>query len=104
MSFHLVTLNEVYSNADGSIQYIELLIPNNGEVFIGGHPITITQNAQNNRTYTIPFSPSSVNDGFPKTFLIATQGYADFAAAAGLPTPDTIISLAQFPNGLLFTN
>ena len=41
-SFHDWDINEVYSNADGSVQFIELFTSSNGQEFLSGHKITST--------------------------------------------------------------
>jgi hypothetical protein len=41
-SFHLWEINEVYSNADGSVQFVELFTPADGQEFLGGRPLTVT--------------------------------------------------------------
>ena len=35
-SFHLWKMTELYSNADGTVQYLELAVQFNGEQFVGG--------------------------------------------------------------------
>ena len=39
-SFHLWDFSEVYSNADGSVQFIELFVASNGEQFTRNQRIT----------------------------------------------------------------
>lgn len=41
-NFHLWDINEVYSNADGSVQFIELFTSSNGQEVLTGHEITST--------------------------------------------------------------
>lgn len=108
MSFHLYRLNELYSNADGSIQFIELTVgPFDGESFWQGQSITATQGGTTNgngngyssslpslggitHSYTFPSNLPSTATANHKV-LLATQGFADL----GLVTPDFIIP-AQF--------
>lgn len=94
MSFHLFRINELYSNASGSIQFIELAIGNiNGESFWQNQSIEVTQGAAvHSLTFTknLP-NPNTAN----KSVLIATQGFADL----NIVTPDFII-----PDGFLFTS
>lgn len=90
MSFHLYQLNELYSNTDGSIQFVELTVgPFNGESFWLGQSITATQGGTTH-SYTFPSNLTSTATANHKV-LLATQGFADL----GLVTPDFIIP-AQF--------
>src|SRR3954467_11414905 len=41
-TFHLWDLNEVYSNADGSVQFVELSTTADGQEQLGGQTITLT--------------------------------------------------------------
>jgi hypothetical protein len=93
MSFHLYQVNELYSNADGTVQFIELFVGNfNGESFLQGHSISVTQNGVTH-SFTFPNDLPSTATAFT-TVLIATQGFASL----GLVTPDYIV-----PDGFLFT-
>jgi hypothetical protein len=109
-TFHLWYVNEVYSNADGSVQYIEMKAAASGQQFIRGHTIR-TISGSNSNTYTFPNDlPGDSADGggydpygyggyggetIYKTFLIATQGFA----ALNIVTPDFVV-----PNGFIFRN
>ncbi|MBI2314416.1 MAG: hypothetical protein HYU77_18160 [Betaproteobacteria bacterium] len=102
MAFHQYDINELYSSADGTIQFIELVVGNlSGEGFWATHTITVTQGATE---HGIIFDATTTTDGgngnLPSTsatnntsVLIATQGFADLA----LVTPNYII-----PSGFLF--
>lgn len=92
-SFHLYRINELYSNADGSIQFIELTVGNfSGESFWAGQRISASQGGASH-SFTFP-------DNLPSTatantsVLIATQGFANL----GIMTPNFIV-----PAGFLFT-
>ncbi len=90
MSFHEYRLNEFYSNADGSIQYVELLVGNaNGESFWQGHTLVATQGATTH-SFTFPSNLPSTSTA-NRAVLVATQGFANL----GLVTPDFIVP-AQF--------
>ncbi|MBI4208030.1 MAG: calcium-binding protein [Betaproteobacteria bacterium] len=111
MAFHLYRINELYSNADGTIQFIELVIGNiNFESFWQGETVTVTQAGTSapppppagyyyslesaTNTYTFPSNlPSTMTAN--TSVLLATQGFANL----GLVTPDFII-----PSGFLFIN
>jgi len=101
-------ISELYSNANGTIQYIVLTAFSGGQESIGGHTITSSQGATT-RSFTFPSnlpgntaSMMSTMDYYGysmtyttyKSFLIGTQGFA----ALGVVTPDYIV-----PNGFLFS-
>ena len=90
---HLWEFSEVYSNADGSIQFIELHVPVNagGETFVGGKSIT---SLSTGNSFTFPNNLNG-NTAF-KYLLLATP---DFAALPGAPAPDFTI-----PAGFLNAN
>lgn len=93
MSFHLFNINEVYSNADGTVQFIEFVSNDNFQDRWGGHSIISTNGASTN-TFNVPTDlPSSATAG--KSVLVATQGFANL----GITVPDFII-----PSGFLFIN
>lgn len=90
--FHNYNINELYSNTDGSLQFIELINGNvNGEMFSAGQLLTVTQGGASH-SFTFPSNlPSSATAN--TTVLLATQSFADLA----IVTPDFII-----PAGFLF--
>jgi hypothetical protein len=90
-TFHLYQVNEIYSNADGTVQFIELFSGAGGQQFLAGHSISSTQGAT---THLFTFPSDLPGDSAGKTFLIGTTGFA----ALGLVTPDYVV-----PNGFLFT-
>ena len=51
--FHDWTIAEIYSNADGSVQFIELSCPNSGETFLGGVRVWCTSGNRTN-VFTFP--------------------------------------------------
>lgn len=82
---HLWVVNELFSNADGTIQFIELheCCGSSFEVNIGGKTITGDTNG------SVFVIPSNLEDITASRYLLfATQAFADFA---GTPTPDYII-------------
>ena len=91
-SFHLFQIDQVFSNADGTVQYVVMREPSStpGENFWNG--ITLrASGAAGNTQFTFPSNlPSSDTGG--RSVLVATAGFA----ALGLVTPDFII-----PNGFL---
>ena len=95
MSFHLYTINELYSNADGSVQFIEMTVGNfDGQGFWAGRSISVSQGGTTH-SFTFPTDLPSEEMTANTTVLIATQGFANL----GIVTPDFII-----PSGFLFTN
>ena len=72
-------INEIYSNADGSIQFIELFTASTGQEKLDGHVITSLQN---------PFlfeTDLFTDDTANRFFLVGTVSYA---AAPGAVAPD----------------
>ncbi|MRD48141.1 calcium-binding protein [Caenimonas koreensis] len=93
MTFHLYKINEIYSNADGTMQYIELSVGNFQDQghWVGQH-ISVSNGVA---THTLEFThdlPSELTAN--TTVLIATQAFADI----GVVKPDFII-----PDNFLFT-
>ena len=84
-AFHLWDIAEIYSSADGSVQFIELSCPVDGQQFLINHDLVATSDG-NVVTFTFPS-----NSGDPtqdKRLLLAT---ANFAALPGAVTPDFIL-------------
>lgn len=88
---HTWDVSEVFSNADGTIQFIELFEANGtpNEIGLGGHTISSTMTGN---MFTIPSNVASPTSN--RHFLMAT---ADFAALPGAPTPDVIIPAGVVP-------
>jgi Ca2+-binding RTX toxin-like protein len=87
MSFHIFHINELYSNTDGTVQFIEFVGDSNGQHLWAGQTMTSTGAADYTFTTDLPSSST-----LGKSVLVATQGFADL----GLATPDYII-----PDGFL---
>jgi hypothetical protein len=73
-------MTELFSNADGSVQYLELGTSFSGEQFLPTIPST-----SNGRVFTFP--TGLPGDSGRKTFLVGTEGFA----ALKLVTPDYIV-------------
>ena len=87
-SFHKWDISEVYSNADGSVQFIELFVSaTSNERFLLNMKIT---SAANSNTFTFPSHspPTSTNH-----LLIATPG---FALLPGAVVPDFTLPVTNF--------
>ena len=80
-AFHLWSISEIYSNSDGSVQFIELFTSSGGQTFTSG-----THIVSNAHTFTFPSGLSQ--DTTNKHMLLATAG---FGALAGGVTPDFTI-------------
>ena len=89
-TFHLWVLSELYSNAGGTVQYIELSTAAGGQEFLSGHAISASQGSV---IHTFNFPTDLPGDTAGHKFLIGTQGFANL----GIVTPDYIV-----PNGFLF--
>jgi serralysin len=89
-AFHLWQVKEVYSNADGSIQYIELFNSFNNEQFATGAQIVANSDGVS-RTFTFDrdLTPPTSN----RHLLIATPG---FASLPGAPVPDFTLPCGPF--------
>ena len=86
---HTWRVHELFTNSDGTIQYVEIRESGGGagENFIGGHPITSNANS-----FTIP--NNAVGSTSFKSVLFATSA---FAALPGAPTPDYIFPAGSVP-------
>lgn len=91
-SFHLFSMNELYSNADGSVQFLELTALAPGQQFVSGHTLTVAQGSVVHR-FTIPNNLPGDTSGH--VMLFGTQGFAQLGAV----TPDFVV-----PDGFFFTN
>jgi hypothetical protein len=92
-SFHLFRIEQIYSNADGTVQFVVLheSFGANGENFWSGQMLTSSGGGRPSQSITFMTNlPSSSTAG--RRVLIATPGFA----ALGLVTPDYSI-----PNGFL---
>ncbi len=89
-NFHLFRIVQIYSNADGSVQFVVLTVSSNGENQWAGESL-FGLGPGPSKTFEFPGNlPSTQTAG--KRVLVATQGFA----ALGIVTPDYVI-----PNGFL---
>ena len=98
---HTWDVNEVFSNFDGTIQFVELRNATTlaGETNLFNVPVT-----SNTRTFrfpgNLPFDSTGQRaSGRNAQLLLGTQRYADLAALQGAPAPDYIICLPTAPAG-----
>jgi hypothetical protein len=94
MSFHQYQINELYSSADGNVQYIEMRVgDSDGESFWRGVSLTSSSGGV---THTFHFPSNLPSQATANTtVLIATQAFADL----GIVNPDFIV-----PAGFLFAS
>ncbi len=90
-SFHLWDINEIYSNADGTVQYVELFTTSNSQQFTNGRTINSTLGGSTNSFVFPSDTPSPTANHH---LLLATSA---FASLPGGVTPDFTIS-----DGFLF--
>lgn len=90
-SFHLMTMNELYSSADGSVQFLEMTALAPAQEFFFGHTLKVTQGGATH-TFNVPSNLPGDTSG--RRVLFATQGFANL----GIVTPDFIV-----PDGFFFT-
>jgi hypothetical protein len=85
---HQWIISEVFSNADGTVQFVELKGTADNEQFINSFSTT-TLGPEGSVASTVPLGPnlpSSATNG--AYLLIGTAGYAALATAQGAPAPD----------------
>lgn len=87
---HLWDINEVFSNADGTIQFIELWEAGGAAEEVSLPGLIMSTNAHSFVITGEPLVPPTTN----KFFLIATEA---FAALPNAPTPDLIIPAGLVP-------
>ena len=89
---HTWDVNEVFSNADGTIQFVELREANGtpGETGVGNGSISSLVQGETHSFGNGAVTGPTTN----KYYLIATQGFADLP---GAPTPDEILPPEDVP-------
>jgi len=89
-TFHVWAVTELYSNADGSVQFVKLT--NNSafttEYFLGNHVITCIGPSGVSNTFTFPTNLPAVST-LNKTFIIGTT---NLASVPGGLTPDYVFT------------
>jgi len=86
-SFHEWRIKEIFTNADGTVQFIEFFTPSAGQQFLNGHNLTATSDGGTPVSFTfigdltVPVGQTTAN----KHFLLAT---AAFDLLPGSPTPN----------------
>src|SRR5664279_5135006 len=96
-SYHTFQIDEIYSNADGTVQYVVLheSMGMNGQNLLGGHALLST-GAGSMATYVFPFDLPGGSCGYygcttaptaRSHVLIATRGFVSL----GIMTPDFVM-------------
>jgi serralysin len=89
-AFHLWQVKEVFTNASGSVQFVEMFDSFGGETLTGG--FTLTANSDGNtKTFTFP---GNLPTNTPGSLLIATTG---FGSLPGGVTPDFTFDQSSTP-------
>ena len=90
-TFHLWTIEEAFSNEDGTIQYVEFRTTSDFQHLMSGHVLQAQQGATVQHSFTFGSNlPSSATANH--FFLVATPA---FAAVTGV-TPDYVLPPARF--------
>jgi hypothetical protein len=85
---HQWIISEVYSNTDGTVQFVELLGTANNEQFINGFTVATLGSIAS----SAPIGPNLPNGSTQGAYLlIGTAGYATLATAQGAPAPDRVL-------------
>jgi hypothetical protein len=90
---HLIDINEVYTNADGTLQFVEMIARANLQTNLAPTHIDAANGDSSSANLVFDFTTSFPALNINETILLATSG---FQAAAGF-APDFII-----PNGMIF--
>jgi serralysin len=85
-AFHLWEIRELYSNLDGSVQYVELFTTSGSQQFTAGTQIQVTNQA-GTQTHTFSIPSSLPGDSANRAFLIGTSNLPSL----GGPTPDFLL-------------
>jgi hypothetical protein len=87
-NYHFWVINEIFSCADGSVQFIELFTTRNGQHVLNDHDLQATNlNGTQALTFTFPN-----NSGQPTTNKFLLLATANFDSLPGSVTPDFVIS------------
>ena len=94
-AFHLWSIRELYTNLDGSVQFIELFTGSSGQQFTNSQVIQVTEQATG-MTHTFMFPSDTQSPTNNHAILIATSNLQSF----GGPAPD----FSVLPAGFLFSD
>jgi hypothetical protein len=91
-SFHLFDIQEVFSNGDGTVQFIELFTTFGSQQFLGGHSVTFQTNGVTQQTLNLSNLGS---DSANKAVLLGTSNLTTLYGV----TPDFVIPTNFFAQG-----
>ncbi len=74
--FHRWEIKEIFTNADGTVQFVEFFTAEPGEVFLNNHNLIVTSDGVK-KEFVFDHSLTNPTDG--KHFLLATAGFAALA-------------------------
>ena len=86
-AFHLWNIREIYTDASGSLQFIEFFTASSGQEFVMNQQVRVS-NVGNTVTHTLTLPGNLPSGTANHAFLIGTAGLQ----AAGGPTPNYIMS------------
>lgn len=88
---HQWIISELFSNADGTVQFVELLGTADNEQGIGGFSVA-TLGPEGSVASSASLAPNLPNGNTAGAYLlVATAGYATLAAQQGAPAPDRVL-------------
>jgi hypothetical protein len=92
-AFHLWQMNELYSNADGTVQFLELTALAPMQQFVQNHTLVtvVTSTTAGPRVFTFPSNLPGDTAG--RRMLIGTLGFANL----GVVVPDYVVPNGFFP-------
>jgi hypothetical protein len=82
-TFHLWSMDELYSNADGSVQFLEMTALAPSQQFLSGHTLTVTQGST---VHTFNVTSTLPGDSAGHRMIFGTQSFANL----GIVRPDII--------------
>ena len=91
-SFHLFFMTQVYTNASGSVQFLELTALTGEQQFVASHTLRVSGGGVSN-SFTIPTNLPGDTSG--RKYLFGTQSFA----ALNIVKPDYIVPDNFFPIG-----
>ena len=91
--WHLWTMNELYSSADGTVQYLEMTALAGAQQFVQGH--SLVSRSADGRVHELVFPADLPGDSTGARMLIATRAFADL----GIVAPDYIVPAGFFHRG-----
>jgi hypothetical protein len=91
--FHLWSFTEIFSSADGKVQFVELVAETGGQQFLAGHTLTASGGTAAPRTLT--FGSNLPGDSGGHVFLVGTASFA----ALGVVQPDYVVPDGFFSVG-----